>query len=187
GTILGLPPADGRRIFAGTAPAEARVEPDWEASLAQMLAFQPDIVVQQLIVRTAELQLLIARNQLLPVLNLNALYQLNGLGHTLDTGEAVMTGRKILGIDPLISTQQRSAGLNNSPGIYRDFQSWQLGLTFQMPLGMRAPLSNVRQAQYTLLKQRAYLQQVVHQTTHSLARFFLEVDANYKQFKTASK
>ncbi len=54
-----------------------------------------------------------------------------------------------------------------------------------MPLGMRAPLANVRQAQYTLLKQRAYLQQVVHQTTHSLARFFLEVDANYKQFKTA--
>src|SRR5207248_782791 len=43
------------------------------------------------------------------------------------------------------------------------------------------------QAQYTLLKQRAYLQQVVHQTTHSLARFFLEVDANYKQFKTASR
>ena len=33
----------------------------------------------------------------------------------------------------------------------------------------------------------AFLQQIVHQTTHSLARFFLEVDANYKQFKTASR
>ena len=42
-------------------------------------------------------------------------------------------------------------------------------------------------AQYVLLRQRAYLQQVVHQTTHSLGRFFLEVDANYKQFKTASR
>jgi hypothetical protein len=38
-----------------------------------------------------------------------------------------------------------------------------------------------------LLRARAYLQQVVHQTTHSLARFFLEIDANYKQFKTASR
>ena len=56
-----------------------------------------------------------------------------------------------------------------------------------MPLGMRAPLANTRQAQYILLRQRAYLQQIVHQTTHSLARFFLEVDANYKQFKTASR
>ena len=37
------------------------------------------------------------------------------------------------------------------------------------------------------MRARAYLQQVVHQTTHSLARFFLEIDANYKQFKTASR
>jgi hypothetical protein len=52
---------------------------------------------------------------------------------------------------------------------------------------MRAPLANTRQAQYALLRSRAFLQQVVHQTTHSLARFFLEIDANYKQFKTASR
>ena len=45
-----------------------------------MLAFQPDIVQQQLLVRLTELQLLLARNQLLPQLNLNALYQFNGLG-----------------------------------------------------------------------------------------------------------
>ena len=32
-----------------------------------------------------------ARNQLLPVLNLNALYQLNGLGHSLDQSEAVIS------------------------------------------------------------------------------------------------
>src|SRR5207302_201628 len=108
--ILGLPPADSRRIVPVTAPSEARLEPDWESSLAQMLSFQPDIVTQQLITRVAELQLLVARNQLLPVLNLNALYQLNGLGHTLDNSEAVLTGRKLLGIDPLISAQQRTSG-----------------------------------------------------------------------------
>lgn len=56
-----------------------------------------------------------------------------------------------------------------------------------MPLGMRQPMANVRNAQYTLLRQRAFLSQVVHQTTHSLARFFLEVDANYKLFKTAGR
>ncbi len=43
------------------------------------------------------------------------------------------------------------------------------------------------QAQYSLLRSRAYYQQVVHQTTHSLARFFLEIDANYKQFQTAKR
>jgi len=185
--LLGLPPTDDRRIVPVTPPTEARLQPDWDASLAQMLTFQPDVVQQQLLVRVAELQLLVSRNQLLPQLNLNALYQFNGLGHTLDTSEAVMTGKAIRGIDPLISSREHTAGLNGPAGTYNDFQQWQIGLTLQMPLGMRAPLANVKNAQYILLRQRAFLQQIVHQTTHSLARFFLEVDANYKQFKTASR
>jgi outer membrane protein TolC len=185
--ILGLPPSDNRRIVPVTAPTEARLEPDWNVSLAQMVNFQPDIVQNQLLVRLAELQLLIARNQLLPVLNFNALYQLNGLGHHIDEAEKVMTGSTLQAINPLLQVQQRAAGLNPVPGLYNGFQTWQLGFTFQMPLGYRGPLANTRQAQYTLLRQRAFLQQVVHQTTHALARFFLEVDANYKQFKTAGR
>jgi outer membrane protein TolC len=185
--ILGLPPMDNRRIVPVTAPTEFRFEPDWTVSMAQMVNFQPDIVQNQLLVRLAELQLLIARNQLLPVLNFNALYQFNGLGHHLDQAERVLTGSSIRAINPLLQVQQRAAGLNTLPGIYSDFNTWQLGFTFQMPLGYRGPLANTRQAQYTLLRQRAFLQQVVHQTTHALARFFLEVDANYKQFKTAGR
>ena len=185
--LLGLPPTDDRRIIPVTAPTEARLEPDWDSSMAQMLTFHPDIVRQQLAVRAAELNLLVSRNQLLPQLSLSALYQLNGLGQTLDQSYATMTGKPIKAIDPLISTQQRASGLNSLPGNYRDFQQWQVGLTLQMPLGMRAPLANVRAQQYVLLQQRAYLQQVVHQQTHSLTRFFLEVDNNYKQFKTASR
>jgi len=38
-----------------------------------------------------------------------------------------------------------------------------------------------------LEKQQDFLKQILHQTTHSLARFFLEIDANYKQFQTAQK
>ena len=59
--ILGLPPADNRRIIPVTPPAESRLEPDWDSSLAQMVTFQPDIVQQQLRVRIAELQLLVAQ------------------------------------------------------------------------------------------------------------------------------
>lgn len=185
--ILGLPPADNRRIIPVTAPTEARLVPDWESSLAQLVTFQPDIVQQQLLTRIAELQLLVARNQLLPVLNLNALYQLNGLGNHLDGAEGVMTGASLNAINPSISTAQSRAGLISQPVPLRDFVTWQVGFTFQMPLGMRAPMANVKNAQYTLLRQKAFLQQVVHQTTHSLARFFLEVDANYKLFKSAGR
>jgi outer membrane protein TolC len=185
--ILGLPPTDNRRIIPVTAPTEARMEPDWELSLAQMIAFQPDIVQQQLQVRLAELQLLVARNRLLPVLNFDALYQLNGYGNNIDDAEAVMTGQTIKAIDPLNAALQQQAGLQVQPGNYSNFQTWQLGLTFQAPLGFRGPLASVKASQYILLRQRAYLQQIVHQQTHSLARFFLEVDANYKLFKTAGR
>jgi outer membrane protein TolC len=185
--ILGLPPADNRRIIPVTPPAEARLEPDWDISLAQMLNFQPDIVQQQILVRVAELQLLIARNQLLPQLSLNALYQFNGLGQQLDSAEAVMTGATLKALNPVIAHLQTISGLNSPPGTFSNFVTWQVGFTFQAPLGMRAPLANTRSAQYVLLRARAYLQQIVHQTTHSLARFFLEIDANYKQFKTASR
>jgi hypothetical protein len=98
-----------------------------------------------------------------------------------------MTGAALKALNPVIANQQRAAGLNQNPGNYNNFITWQVGFTFQMPLGMRYPLANSRQAQYVLLRAKAYLQQVVHQTTHSLARFFLEIDANYKQFKTASR
>ena len=36
-------------------------------------------------------------------------------------------------------------------------------------------------------RQREHLQQVIRETTHSLARFFLEIDSNFKQFKTAAR
>lgn len=185
--LLGLPPADNRRIVPTTAPTDLRLEPNWQASLTQMVNFQPDIVQGQLLVRASELRLLIARNELLPVLNFNALYQFNGLGHHLDEAEAVMTGKTINAVNALVQRQQAAAGLNPVPGRYSNFQSWQIGLTFQMPLGMRAPMADAKFAQYTLLQQRAYVQQLVHQTTHQLARFFLEVDANYKMFKTATR
>jgi hypothetical protein len=120
-------------------------------------------------------------------LNLNLLYQLNGFGQQLDSAEAVMTGSTLKALDPVIAAKQRAAGLNANPGNFNNFQQYQVGFTFQMPLGMRSPLANTRSAQLILLRQRAYLQQIVHQTTHSLARFFLEIDANYKQFKTASR
>ncbi len=100
--ILGLPPADNRRIIPVTVPTEARLEPDWDSSLAVMLEKQPDIVRQRSLMKRAE-----------------------------------------------------------SDGSGPD--------------------------QARIERQEAYLKQLIHQTTHSLARFFLEIDSNYKQFQTAQR
>ena len=48
-------------------------------------------------------------------------------------------------------------------------------------------LANTRQAHYQLLRQRSSLQQILHESTHTLARLFLEVDANRKAVEAARR
>jgi outer membrane protein TolC len=186
--LLGLPPADNRRIIPVTPPTEAKIEPDWDLSLAEMLESQPDVVQQRVLVQIAALQLLVARTQLFPQLNVNALYQLDGIGRQSDSSEAVSIGRALSMLGPFIAASRRAAVAVEEPRKPSNFLTWQDGIVFQCLIGGRGyPWINTRHAQYVLLRSQAYYQQVVHQTTHSLARFFLEIDANYKQFKTASR
>ena len=184
--LMGLPPADDRRIIPVTHPTEARLEPDWDSSLCGMLAHQPDVVQQRTVVRLAELGLLIARNQLLPELGPETLHELKALGSTFDRPEifgGVMVAKSL----GKLATEQETS-LAADSGSRKGFLSWQRGYTFQLPMSSgRYPLANSRQAQYILLRSRAYYRQIVHQTTHSLARFFLEIDANHKQYRTASR
>jgi outer membrane protein TolC len=186
--LLGLPPADNRRIVPVTPPTEARLEPDWDSGLAEMLSEQPDIVRQRLTMWLAELGLLVARNQMLPLLEPNALHQFQGLGHDLDGVEAIVIGEMLKRLEPVIGDWELAEGLHRSPCPYKDFTTWQVGLTYPLPLAVgRYPLANARQAQYVLIRSRARYEQVVHQATHSLARFFLEIDANYEQFRTSTQ
>jgi outer membrane protein TolC len=185
--LLGLPPADNRRIIPVTPPAEECVEFDWDTCLNEMMEEQPDIVQQKLLVRIAELQLLIARNQLVPELSLNTLHQLNSLGQ-FDEAFALTNNIILNALQLVLANSEKAATLDGKTVNDTGFLTSQVGYCLQLQGGGgRSPLANSRQAQYVLLRSRAYLQQVLHQTTHSLARFFLEVDANYKQYKTASR
>lgn len=54
----------------------------------------------------------------------------------------------------------------------------------------RAKLKKAEAAQDSLAqleRAKKALDQIIHQTTHALARFFLEEDANYEQFQTAAR
>ena len=154
-----------------------------------MVTFQPDIVQNQLLTRVAELQLLIARNQLLPVLNFNSLYQFNGLGHHLDQAESVHDGpddrrHQPAAPDPAAQRRpepvavaaQRLPDLAGGPHV--PDATWAIA----------DPLANNRQAQYTApaadgpSSSRSFTRRPTQ-----LARFFLEVDSNYKLFKTAGR
>jgi outer membrane protein TolC len=176
--ILGLPPADNRRIVTATSPIEARVEPDWETSVREMLASQPDLAQQKVVARLAELQLLLARHQAPPMLSPNALGEFKDLGRDLDQAH--------FGLAEYIRQASSRPCPLTSDSTNQDDAQWRTGLSLGVPICGRL-LVNVRQELYQLLRQRASLQQITHQTTHSLARVFLEVDANYKQFRSAQR
>ena len=183
-TILGLPVADNRRIVTATSPTEAKVEPDWETSIREMLASQPDIAQQEALVRLAEMQLILARNQLLPLMGMNTLYELISLGNLLDDAGPVLAD-----LVRRNAARRYPAGMDPSEPGEPEFINRQVVLFVPPPFPCfsGSPLYNTRQVQYRLLRERATLQQIRHQTTHSLARFFLEVDANYKQFRSAQR
>jgi RNA polymerase sigma factor (sigma-70 family) len=88
--------------------------------------------------------------------------------------------RRIVPVTPPIEARlepdwdkSRAALLENEPDILRARAS--------------VKLAEGRGNPVLLERQKAYLQQVVHQTTHSLARFFNEIDYNYKQLQAASR
>jgi hypothetical protein len=59
-----------------------------------------------------------------------------------------------------------------------------------VPVGVSPDVADAFEAQRkkaSVDRQRDLLKQTIHQTTHALARFFLEIDANHKQFQAARK
>jgi outer membrane protein TolC len=185
--LLGLPAADSRRVIPVTPPTDAQVEFDWDTCFHEMVEYQPDIVQQRILTRLAELQLLVARNQLLPELNLIGVYNLNGLGQELDGGEGFTIGLILNALKPIVDKEEGLDGPACNRGDAKHWLNCQTGFAFQMPGIGRSPLANTRHAQYILLRSRSHQQQLIHQTTHSLARFFLEVDANFKQYQVAKR
>jgi outer membrane protein TolC len=186
--VLGLPPSDHRQIITTTNPTEELISFDWDTCVDELLREQPDNVQQQANVRLAELCLLMARYQYIHPLETQTLRQLKGMGPLVDSSQAVLLSKFLTMLGDLTSPMECVEGIDLSGNAYIDSLTWQRGFTFQAPMGSgRSPLYNSRQAQYLLLQAETRQRQIFHQTTHSLARFFLEVDANYKQYATAKR
>jgi outer membrane protein TolC len=184
--ILALPSADGRRIVAASKPNDASVSFDWDTCVEDLLREQPDNVQQQAINRLAELNLLLARNQLLPLLDAHTLRQLRTAGPSLDSSQAVLLDRFLKMLATVPSPVENADVIDLGGNFYENSCTWYRGLTFQPSVSSRS-MRNTRQAQYALLRVRAREQQVLHQSTRSLARTFLDVDASYKQYTAAKR
>jgi outer membrane protein TolC len=144
---MGLAPTDGRLIRPITEPNIARVEFDWDESVAQLLYLTPELRRTKIRIQQNEQELIVAKNQILPEVNLSLLYRWVGVGDTLGPPQR----RDVNFPEP------GSSALGElTEG---DFQEAAIRLDIQpTSIGSRRELTRIRGAQLTIARERAFLQ-----------------------------
>ncbi len=156
--VLGLPPYEPERIVPVSPLLEEKLEIDWEGIVSLAETQRPDIIELKLILEADLQRLLVSRNQASPRLDGVALYRWNGLEGTLPGGAVVGT----------------------QPGQFTD---WNLGVNFSVPLGLRRDRALLRQQELLIERDRANLQQGLHQALHNLAQNLRNLEQFYAQYE----
>ncbi|MEO8271596.1 MAG: TolC family protein, partial [Aureliella sp.] len=156
--ILGLPPYEPQRTVPVTPMLDQLIQVDWAAINDLAQRERPDIIELKLILEADQQRLLLSNNQARPQLNSVALYRWNGLEGIAPSGSHVSSG----------------AG---------DFEDWSLGVNFSVPLGLRAGRASLRQSQLLIRRDRANLDQGLHQMQHLLALSLRNLEQFYAQYE----
>ncbi len=168
---MGLAQGDKRLIRPTDTPTVARVQFDWREITQEALARNLSLRRQKWRIKQRELELIAAKNLLLPRLDLNGTYRWMGLGDTL------------LGTRPDVFSPQNPLGLTGSSALQTlasgQFQEWQLGAQMTMTLGFRREFTQVRHYQLQLAKERAKLQDLELEISHQLADAVRQLEYNY--------
>ncbi|MEJ5340836.1 MAG: TolC family protein [Thermogutta sp.] len=163
--LMGLAATDGRLIRPKDEPTRAKVQFDFYDVHAEALVRNPLLRREKWRVKKAELELIAAKNYLLPRLDFFGFYRWNGLGHDL--------------LDPDNSRSNAYGSLTSG-----DFQDWELGMELQIPIGFRKELAAVRNAQLNLARERAILQEQELEISHQIAWVLREIDEYYTLAQT---
>ena len=169
--MMGLSPSDGRLFRPADEPTRAPAQFDWHDVLAEGLCRFPELREQKWQIKQRELELIAAKNYLLPRLDAVGRYRWLGLGDILIEGS---------------NTVDTDGSITNAYGSMTsgDYAEWQLGLELSVPLGFRKEMAGVRYAQLNLARERAILQEQELELSHQLSTAIRELDLHYKLTET---
>lgn len=175
--VMGIAVTDGRLILPIDKPTVAKVEFDWREAMEEALARSLDLRRQKWKIKQQELQVIAAKNLVMPRLDLSGTYRWLGLGDSLiDTG-----ARRFNPADPIQGLQNTSALGTLASG---QFQEWALGMQATMPIGFRKELATVRFYQLNLARERARLQDEELEISHQVADALRQLELNYQLTET---
>jgi len=163
--IMGLSMSDGKLIRPCDEPTTARVAFDWCGIHCEALTRRVEIRREKWAIKRRELELIAARNFLLPRIDAVGRYRWLGLG------------------DELINQNHRDFTEQDSSafGVLTsgEFQEWQLGLQASIPIGFRRELSGVRHHELLIARERALLQNLELEISHQLGDAIRDTDLNF--------
>lgn len=171
--LLGITITDGRLIRPTHEPTQARVDFDWEQSVAQMLYLSPELREKKYQIKQAQLELALAKNQILPDVNLSLLYRWVGVGSHFGS-----TSRS-----PRFPSPESSALTELTSG---DFQEGEIRLEFNMPVGVRREKARIRNAQLTLRSREDFLRESERMAVSQLSDAVAKTKSHYSQLHMAA-
>jgi len=174
--LLGLAATDGRLIRPAEEPTTAKLVFDWCEVLNEGLVRSIELREEKWIVKRRELELIAAKNFLLPKLDFLAQYRWLGMGNRLD-GSQPLNDSTLMQLSPPDSNAYRTLTSG-------EYQEWQMGFQLNIPLGYRRELAGVRNSQLALVKERAKLQEMELELSHQLAYVVRDLEANYTLSET---
>ena len=165
--LMGLTPTDGRMIRPSDDPTTAWLHFDWCAILEEAVVRRPEIRRQKWSVKQRELELIAARNQLLPQFDAIALYRWLGVGDDFNSTNP-----------PGPFPTPGSGAVQELLG--GDYQEFRMGFDFELPVGMRAAMNQVRSQQLQLAREKARLEDMELEVTHQLNDAIQDLDGGYQ-------
>jgi outer membrane protein TolC len=170
--LLGLAATDNRLMRPIDEPPLARVKFEWNAIHTEALVRSPELRKQKWEIKSRELQLIAARNDLLPDLDVGAAYKWFGSGDHL-----INADRNGLNFPAPGSTafDELTEGKYSEASVF---------LSFQMPVGFRRALSGVKTAQLTLAREEARLEDMELGVSHLLTDAIARLDLNHRLAQT---
>ena len=164
--ILGFPAEDGTRLIPVDTPTLARYEPNWDTAFEECLGLRPELYLARQEVKIKQMELMNARNQLLPDLRFYSNYDANAIGNQLDGP----------GMDAINQNALRQLSSNK-------YNNWQLGLRLTVPIGFRAANAQVRNAKLGLARSYEVLHDQELKVSRTLSQAYRKIYTSYEQIK----
>ncbi|MGB7345060.1 MAG: TolC family protein [Pirellulaceae bacterium] len=159
--LIGMPISDGVLLRPNDEPSTAPVIFDWPSISSEAIRLRTELQQQRLLVKRREMELLAAKNFLMPQLDLVSIYRVRGLARNLAGNDSAF----------------------GELGSF-DFQEYEASLELKLPVGFRQGHLAVRHAKIQLARDSAVLHEQERQIIHDLTAVVAECDRAFTQMQT---